>query len=148
MMTTRVHRQAMGLLAFAFVFAPAVSVACTVSSTGVNFGSYDFLSSQDLEGTGDIIVTCDLSSSFTISLSTGASGSYALRTMQSGTHRLNYNLYTDRTRTIVWGDGTSGSVMVSGTGTNVTESVYGNVPAGQKPYVGTYSDIVVVTLTF
>lgn len=144
------RKQAPWLSAFALLtllLAPIASATCSLSVQGVNFGSYDFLSSQNLDSVGHVTVTCDVSSSFTISLSTGA-GTYASRTMQNGTHLLQYNLFTDAAHTVVWGDGTGGSVTVTGSGTSVDETVYGSVPAGQNPYVGTYSDTIVVTLTF
>ncbi|HET6905592.1 MAG TPA: spore coat U domain-containing protein [Rhodanobacteraceae bacterium] len=135
------------LLSLALLFAPAASATCSLNVQGVNFGSYDFMSSQNLDSTGHVTVTCDVSSSFSISLSTGA-GTYASRTMQNGAHQLSYNLYTDVAHTMVWGDGTGGSVVVSGSGTNVDEVVYGSAPAGQNPYLGAYSDAITVTLTF
>lgn len=131
-----------GLLA-----APLASATCSLNAQGVNFGSYDYMSSQNLDSTGDITVTCDVGSSFSISLSTGA-GTYSSRRMQNGTHQLSYNLYTDPAHTMVWGDGTGGSATVSGSGTNVDEVVYGSAPAGQNPYIGAYSDAITVTLTF
>lgn len=135
------------LLVFALLFAPFASATCSLNVQGVNFGGYDFTSSQNLESVGHVVVTCDVSSSFSISLSAGA-GTYASRTMQNGSYRLDYNLYTDPAHTMVWGDGTGGSVMVSGSGTSVDEVVYGSALAGQNPYIGTYSDAVTVTLTF
>lgn len=135
------------LLSLALLFAPVASATCSLNVQGVNFGSYDFMSSQNLDSTGHVTVTCDVSSSFSISLSTGA-GTYASRTMQNGAHQLSYNLYTDVAHTMVWGDGTGGSVVVSGSGTNVDEVVYGSAPAGQNPYLGAYSDAITVTLTF
>ncbi|MGN6314236.1 MAG: Csu type fimbrial protein [Rhodanobacteraceae bacterium] len=135
------------LLSLALLFAPIASATCSLNVQGVNFGSYDFMSSQNLDSTGHVTVTCDVSSSFSIGLSTGA-GTYASRTMQNGAHQLSYNLYTDPAHTMVWGDGTGGSVVVSGSGTNVDEVVYGSAPAGQNPYLGAYSDAITVTLTF
>lgn len=150
-MIASAHGRRRGLLAclfvFALLFAPFASATCSLSVQAVNFGNYDFMSSQNLDSTGHITVTCDISSSFSISLSTGA-GTYTSRTMQNGTHQLNYNLYTDPAHTTVWGDGTGGSVVVSGSGTNVDEIVYGSAPAGQNPYIGAYSDAITVTLTF
>jgi spore coat protein U-like protein len=68
--------------------------------------------------------------------------------MQNGAYRLNYNLYTDATQTMVWGDGSAGSSLVADSGTEVDRTVYGSVPAGQNPYIGVYSDAVTVTLSF
>lgn len=134
-------------IAAALVAAPSNAATCTLSTQGVNFGSYDFLSSQNLEGVGHIVVNCDASTSYTIGLSPG-SGSYMARLMTNGPHQLAYNLYTDATQTIVWGDGTSGTAVVGGTGTDVDHTVYGSVPAGQNPYIGSYGDVITVTLAF
>lgn len=135
------------LPAFALLFAPFASATCSLNVQGVNFGGYDHMSSQNLDSTGHVMVTCDVSSSFSVSLSTGA-GTYASRTMQNGTHQLSYNLYSDPAHTMVWGDGTAGSVVVSGSGTSVDEVIYGSAPAGQNPYIGAYSDAITVMLTF
>lgn len=141
------HRLRMLAWISAVLAAPAASATCTLSVQGVNFGGYDFMSSQNLDSVGHAIVSCDVSTSFSIALSTGA-GSYASRAMQNGAHQLSYNLYTDAAHTMVWGDGTGGSVVVSGSGTSVDEVVYGSAPAGQNPFLGSYSDAITVTLTF
>lgn len=126
---------------------PGWAATCNVSAIGVNFGSYDTFSNQSLDSTGNITVSCDVSANYTISLSPGA-GSYASRAMTSGSHTLNYNLYSDATRTTVWGDGTASTVTISGSGTTGNPPVYGRIPARQNAYVGTYSDTITVTLTF
>ena len=134
-------------IAAALAAAPSNAATCTLSTQGVNFGSYDFLSSQNLVGVGHVVVSCDASTSYTIGLSPG-SGSYMARLMTHGPHKLAYNLYTDATQTTVWGDGSSGTAVVGGTGTEVDHTVHGSAPAGQNPYVGSYSDAITVTLTF
>lgn len=127
---------------------PTVRAAeCALGVIGVAFGDYDFLSPQDLEGAGTITVQCDSDTSYTIAMSPGA-GSYETRRMMSGEHPLNYNLYTDVPRTIVWGDGSGGTQTIGGSDANHAYSVYAKVPAGQNPYVGTYTDNITVTLTF
>lgn len=88
---------------------------------------------------------------FNVALSKGG-GSYAQRTMTKGADRLEYNLYTDAAHMMVWGDGTSGTVVQSLTGfitlgaTNYT--VYGLMAAGQYPVAGTYDDTITVTVNF
>ncbi len=123
------------------------AVACTVNAGGVSFGGYDPFSSLGLDGTGNIAVTCDVSAPYTIGLSPG-NGPYASRTMLSGAHTLTYNLFTDGTRTGVWGDGTGSTGTVSGNGSSANHTVYGRIPARQNAHVGTYSDIITVTVTF
>lgn len=120
---------------------------CTLAATGVAFGDYDFLSPSALEGAGTITVHCDADTSYTITLSPGY-GSYEVRQMKSGEHSLSYNLYTDVPRTIVWGDGTGGTQTLGASVADQAYPVYARAPAGQNPYVGTYTDNIIVTLTF
>ena len=126
--------------------SPASAVTCGVSSAGVAFGSYDTLISTPLDGVGTISVNCLLPTPFTVALSAG-SGTFAQRQMTAGATQLGYNLYTDATRTIVWGDGISGST-VSASGTSVDLSIYGRVPAGQNVAAGVYSDSIVITVSY
>ena len=135
-------------LAGLLVATPLAAATCGLNTQGANFGSYDFQSSQNLDGVGHITVVCDTETTYTIALSPGLTGTFTSRIMQSGSHQLHYNLYVDLAHSGVWGDGTGNSMVVSGSGTNVSYSIYGSIPAGQNPYVGSYSDVVTVTLSF
>jgi spore coat protein U-like protein len=127
--------------------ATAGAATCVLAAVGVVFGNYGTLSNTSLDGTGVVTVTCVLTDSYTIMLSSG-DGSLLQREMQSGTNVLYYNLYTDAARSMIWGDGTSGTSIVSGSGTLATYSVYGLIPGGQNVPAGVYSDSLVVTLNF
>jgi len=131
----------------AIVTPAAYSAGCSVSTSGLNFGNYDVFSTLDNEITGSIDVSCQASTTYSISLSSGF-GTYASRSMTSGTNVLAYNLYIDPTRLTIWGDGSSGTSTVSGSGTTGSSPVFGRIPARQNAFVGTYSDIVTVTVTF
>jgi spore coat protein U-like protein len=97
--------------------AQALGVTCSVSATNVTFGVYDPLSVTGLSSTGSVTATClnVLPTPITIALSTGSSGSYAARRMQSGANTLTYNLYLNAAETQIWGDGTGGSVIDNAT---------------------------------
>ena len=133
-----------------FLSAPICAwSACTISADGVNFGSYDASLNQDSDSAGNISVNCDSGAAYTLALSAGG-GSYTTRVMNNGAFALNYNLYTDAARTFVWGDGSGATATVggSGTGTATNIAVYGRIPARQHPHVGSYSDNIVVTVSF
>jgi spore coat protein U-like protein len=136
-------------LIVAFALTAQQGHACTLNVTGVNFGSYDVFSNSALDSTGNIDVNCPSGVGYSIALSEGG-GTHTQRVMSSGAHRLNYNLYTAANRAVVWGDATSGTVTVNGTGigVNVNHGVYGRIPALQYVYPGSYSDIIIVELTF
>jgi spore coat protein U-like protein len=137
----------------------ASALTCTASAGSTNFGSYDPLSAAPVNSVGTISVTCSdiitLLVSYTLQLSTGIAGAYPTREMANGPSRLAYNLYTDPARTTVWGDGSGGSATVADGYLlilliPVTRNyfVYGRIPAGQNVAVGTYSDTIVVTVTY
>jgi spore coat protein U-like protein len=145
-----------------FATTGQAAVNCLVSANPVNFGTYNPLSGSARDSTGQVRVTCTnsppggtVSMSYRVRLSTGSAAAFAPRQLGSGPHRLNYNLYTNNGRTIVWGDGTSGTATVTGSfnlQVNRTRSrnhtVYGRIPALQDPAAGSYTDNIVVTLEF
>ena len=128
--------------------APCAHAAgCSVSTVGLNFGNYDVFSTLDDDITGTINVSCQATTSYSISLSSG-SGTYSARTLLSAGNLLSYNLYTDPTRLTIWGDGSAATGTVSGTGTTGSYTVYGRIPARQNAVVGVYADILTVTVAF
>jgi spore coat protein U-like protein len=146
----------------------ASAVTCSVSTTSVAFGAYDVYSSSATNANGTLTVTCTFQTgidgggktvSYTVSMSTGSSNSFVQRTMKSGSDALGYNLYTDNTYSVVWGDGTGGSSTVSGSlhvgpgagnGTKSQQStVYGRVPALQDVSVSpSYTDNVTISVAY
>jgi len=129
---------------------------CTVSTTSVSFGPYDIFSASPTDSTGNITVNCNESPPPYVTVSIGQSpnsGGFNPRKMKlaAGADLLNYNLYTDGTYSSIWGDGTSGTTtLVRRVRRNRPETfiVYGRVPPGQDISVGSYSDILTVTITW
>ncbi len=142
----------------------AADVDCSVSTTGVAFGTYDPTVATPNDSTGDLRVVCSHTTgggnrvNYTVALSAGSSGSYVQRLLHAGTATLAYNLFDSATRTRVWGDGTGGTGLIGGAltvgpgvGNRVREEshpIYGRIPAQQSPATGQYTDTIVVTLTF
>jgi spore coat protein U-like protein len=61
---------------------------------------------------------------------------------------LSYNLYSNSTRSNVWGNTLATSLGTTGTGSVVGLIVYGSVPAAQNKPAGSYSDTVQATINF
>jgi spore coat protein U-like protein len=134
--------------------------SCTLSGGSANFGIYDPIAAAPLDTTGTLQVTCTsglpVIVDYEIHLDTGQGGSFVPRAMTNGSSLLTYNLYTDATRTVVWGDGTGGTGLVSikyalprpGVTQTDTWTVYGRIGAGQVVSTGTYLDTITVTLVF
>jgi spore coat protein U-like protein len=148
----------------AFLIPPsAYAVTCgtalsplSVSATGVNFGSYDALSSSAIESEGSVVVACQLSldllPAFKASLSRGMSNNFASRTMTSSGSLLTYNLYTNASHTIIWGDGTGDTETQSYDGLlvlgNVELTIYGVLPPAQFVPAGAYADTIIATIEY
>ncbi|MFC0444233.1 spore coat U domain-containing protein [Pseudidiomarina halophila] len=143
------HRFARCVVALSLMLGASNALAnCLVSAQGVSFGSYDSLSGAPSESTGVVEVSCDAQTSYTLSLSPGA-GVYTERKMLNGEDALIYNLYSDPSYSFIWGDGSGVTTTVSGaTATTQLHDIYGRMPAGQDVAVGTYTDVIIVTVQF
>jgi spore coat protein U-like protein len=136
-----------------FTVQAVINAACNVSATTLNFGVYNPASVTALNGTSTISVYCTGSSPYTTALNVGSGGgTFATRTLLSGSDTLNFNLYRDAAYSQVWGDGTASTYTVAGTGAGLltanTLTVYGQVPISQDKPVGTYTTTITVTVTY
>ncbi len=143
-------------LAAAAVVQPSMAT-CTISATGLAFGTYDTLRPSPNDSTGNVAVTCTGRRGnvfyYSIALASGT-GAYTQRRMRSGTYALSYNLYLAPDRSVVWGDGNSGTGVISDImslkGASATRNypVYGRIFSRQDVPVGIYTDSIVVTFDF
>jgi len=137
------------------------AASCTVTTAGLNFGDYDPLSGNDVSTSAVIEVACtsDIKEKLTalISLSTGASGNNADRTMNCPTTAtlLHYNVYQLKNATKIWGDGNAGSytqtiqMNLNGKKTiTKTADMYGKILGAQDVAVGLYTDALIITMEF
>ena len=133
----------------------SVATACTMTTGDLTFGTYD-PTGADVDSTATITSTCTLGGGAVITLSQGGNGDTGstdgvpLRQMADGANRLKYHLYGDTDRAGVFGNTTGTGQNVLGSGAAETTTVYGRIVgsenAGTTP--GTYSDGVLVTLTY
>ena len=147
--TSRRNALLPSLIALVFVLVAQEARACAVNITGVNFGRYDVFSNVALHSAGNIDINCPNGVGYNITLSAG-NGIYEQRILSSGAYSLNYNLYTAADRAFVWGDASSGSASVSGSGTGapVNHVVYARTPPNQNVPAGVYSDTISIMINF
>ena len=148
----------------------SVGQKCKISSTEVNFGSYDpvagTLSSPLVAASpGSLVVTCTRNATgVTLALNQGANGSGSSRRMRgavSSLGYLNYQLYQPSAATpgascaytTIWGDGTFGTVLTPrgtpwGNTATSTFNVCGQIPGAQEVEQGAYADVVTATVNF
>ena len=131
------------------------SVHTTGNQVGINFGAYDSLGTLNQDTLGSITIKCvgqKGTTNYQISLTAG-NGAFSSRRLLSGSSVLNYNLYTEPTRSVVWGNGNSGTATISGsltiaggqgqdTGTaTAVHTIYGRIFGGQHSIqAGSYTD--------
>jgi spore coat protein U-like protein len=125
--------------------------SCTISTNPVAFGNYNVFTVTPDDANGRVTYRCNASEDVTVTLSTGTSGTFTPRQMASGAERLNYNLYRDAARTILWGDGTGGTQFYSRNNVpnmNINVTIFGRIQAGEDAAAGSYSDTVVATINW
>jgi spore coat protein U-like protein len=128
-----------------------ITATCLVNSAStLNFGTQGVLSAN-VDQTSTIQVTCTNTTPYNIGLNvgTGTGATVATRKLTSGATTVNYTLYSNSTRTTLWGN-TVGTDTSAATGNGAAQSytVYGRVPPQAAPAPGTYTDTITVTVTY
>lgn len=136
---------------FPFTVQATVVNNCNISTAPLKFGAGSFLSSP-VRAQGSVSVQCVNNNAFQIALNGGTvAGAVGARQMRrvGGTERINYRLSGSLDGPL-WGDGTAGTNLLSGTGTGelVPMILYGRVPVQASPRPGDYSDTVTATVVF
>ena len=134
----------------------SVLTACTMTTGDLTFGAYDPSTQANVDGTATITSTCTSGGGVTITLGqgtnadTGSSDAVPLRQMADGTNRLKYHLYGDTDRNGVFGNTAGTGQNVLGSGSAETTTVYGRIAGSENAgtAAGTYTDGVLVTLTY
>ena len=126
-----------------------VLASCTVSNATLAFGNYD-TTGGNVDQSASLQVACTKGTPATVGLSTGANASGSTRRMGNGTDFLVYELYKEAGRTNVWGNAGSDLISLAAAASNAAQTltVYGRVSGLQDVSVGSYTDTVVVTVTF
>jgi spore coat protein U-like protein len=128
-----------------------VSAVCAVTASDLAFGAYSSSTATPLQGTTLLRATCTPNTTYYVGLDQGQAPGATVnaRKMVSGTSNLNYQLYSDTSRTKIWGN-TTGTDTVTGTGTGVAQdhTVFGSVPAAQNVAAGDYADTITVRVYY
>ena len=153
-----VRRIALAAVLFLLTALPAeaqlATAICSMSASGVNFGE---TSGEASTTTGTLVLRCTGNGNvtYTISLTTGVSGTYLLRQMENGPERLGYNLYGEASLGTIWGNGTGGSEVVAGRiqfqGQPVliiAVPIHARLPVQPAPAPGRFQDTIVASLHY
>ena len=132
-----------------FQVTVVIPASCTITASNLSFGNYTGI---QLNATSAVTVNCTNLAPFNIGLNAGtATGATVTTRKMTGPSAatLNYSMFRDSGRTLNWGNtvGTD-TLQATGTGAAVQYTVYGQIPAGQFPRVGAYTDTIIATATY
>jgi len=134
----------------AFNVTAAVATTCRITTNDLNFGTIGTLTSA-MDNSTTLSASCTNNTPYTIGLDGGLSAATdpTQRKMMKTPEFVIYGLYRDVARTLPFGN-TIGVNTLAGTGTGLAQSVpvYGRIPSQPVPSPGTYTDTIVVTLTY
>jgi spore coat protein U-like protein len=144
---------------YSFTVTGTVITNCNVSAATLDFGSSPSTIAANIDATSTVTVQCTNTTPYSIGLGNGINASGSQRRLQLGAtgNYLNYGLYTDAARLNAWAAtasttsctaGASTCYLGTGTGSNQNITVYGRIPSQTAPVVGTFTDTVVVTVTY
>jgi spore coat protein U-like protein len=135
-----------------FKVAAKVQAVCDVTAVDLAFGTYTSAAGTPLQATTLVRATCTPGSTYNVGLDAGTSPNatvQARKMVSTGPQALSYQLYSDGSRTTIWGN-TSGTDTVTGAGTGlaVDHTVFGAVPANQVVPAGDYQDTITVRVFY
>lgn len=137
---------------FSFKATATVTNNCFISTSPLAFAGDNRVLNAAVRTTGSMGVLCSAGSPYQISLNGGSvANNPGARRMAgaAGGDTIRYEI-SNTLDGPVWGDGTNGTGMVTGTGSGVQQTLrlYGRVPAQKTPSPGDYKDTVTATLMF
>ncbi|MDB2333135.1 spore coat U domain-containing protein [Amylibacter sp.] len=134
----------------------SVASSCSISTSELDFGTYDPSSSSAKTGTGgSVTYNCTNGTAGTVRIAGGLNqdpdspGTDAApnRRMRNGGSYLNYTLYQP-TPDVIWGNTAGSGVALNGSGSAINIPIAGAIPAGQPSTAGSYTDTVAITLFY
>lgn len=134
-----------------FQTTASLSSTCTISTwTDVIFGTLT-PGSTSYTANEAFNTTCTKGTPYTVTTGYGNAGN-SNRYMVGSTKgdKLYYNLYTDTSYTNIYGDGTSGTTKLSGTGTGNAQTTIIQVKMAPNQYVtpDSYNDSITLTVNY
>jgi spore coat protein U-like protein len=137
---------------FSFKATATVTNSCFISTTPLAFAGDNRVLSAAVRTRGSVGVLCTAGAPYQVSLNGGSvANNPGARKMASALSpdTIRYDI-SNTLDGPLWGDGSNGTSMVSGTGSGGQQTLplFGRVPAQKTPAPGDYKDTVIATLMF
>lgn len=131
-----------------------VNASCKFPSSAntLAFGAYDPIganASAALDSAANFDVKCNKGTNVVLKLGLGVNPAGQQRRLKlDASNFLNYELYSDATRSTIWNDTSNVVSYTAASSTTETKTVYGRIPPAQDAAAGAYTDTVVITADF
>jgi spore coat protein U-like protein len=120
----------------------------------LRFGAYNVFDVAPVDAVGTVLVQCqglDSGAQVVIGIGRGSDRGFYRRALRYRRYHLDYQIYIDAARTLVWGDGTGGtSVMRARPSDDAPVSIplFGRIAPRQNVGPGEYDDQIVITVDY
>jgi spore coat protein U-like protein len=125
---------------------------CNMTANNIAFGPYDPVvanKSAHLERIDIVSMQCTPGTAVRMELDNGQHASGGQRAMTGPPNgRLSYEIYRSNNHNVRFGTGADAQDKVAGSNGRLGFWMYSRLPAGQNMPVGSYSDTVLVTITY
>ncbi len=136
-----------------------VPVSCNISTSPLAFGAYDPIGTNASNNhklmSGNVTTTCTKDAAVKITLGQGSNPSASSsdtipeRRLKDGNNNyLSYQIFKESQLASIWGNTEEVSLAVTGTGSAVSNTIYGRILGGQNAPAGNYTDTIVATVTY
>lgn len=127
-----------------------VPSGCQITAvTELDFGTLTSLLTSAHDQTASVTLRCPSGTPWQIGMDNGQHHAGTRRMRNGAGGHIGYGIYRDAARTLAWGN-SLGANTVSGTGTGspTAVTIHGRIPAQGGASSGSYTDTVIVTLTY
>ena len=136
-----------------FRVSARVNAVCDITASPLDFGVYTTQTASPKLGTTLLRATCTPGTTYQIGLTEGTtSGATTAQRKLVGASNatLNYQLYSDSARSVVWGNtqGVDTVTGIPGTGLKQDYTVYGSIPPSQPANAEEYGDTITVRIYY
>jgi spore coat protein U-like protein len=132
--------------------AAQLEASCTINVSNMDFGMIDATITAPVDQIATITLSCTNQAGYAVGLDQGthasAGADLSRRYMANGAQLLMYDLYQDSARSIAWGLADGAVAAGFGTGSDQAITVFGRILPHQNALSGTYTDSIVVVVSY
>ncbi|UFS62424.1 spore coat U domain-containing protein [Sulfurimonas sp. HSL-3221] len=132
-----------------FIVSANVPAVCNFNSVNdLSFGDYDPNTGTGLSAESTFNIRCTKNTDYTLALDAGGNSDRTMSGSATNTDTLAYELYQDAAHSQVWDATNTVTGTATGFASDITQTVYGNIPSSQDVLPDSYTDTVTITVSY